>query len=72
MAEAGGNTLDSGESVAFASTESKLIQTAKPKQDQGRSYTLDRELMFMLDGRGQGGKREVTILRGSEEKKSNN
>jgi pilus assembly protein CpaB len=72
MAEAGDTSPDSAESVAFASADSKLIQTAKPKQDQGRSYTLDRELMFMLDGRGQGGKREVTILRGSEEKKINN
>lgn len=68
----GSDTPDSGESVAFASTDSKLLQPAKAKPDQGRSYTLDRELMFMLDGRGQGGKREVTILRGSEEKKSNN
>ena len=72
MAEAGDTSPDSAESVAFASADSKIVQTAKPKQDQGRSYTLDRELMFMLDGRGQGGKREVTILRGSEEKKINN
>ncbi len=69
--DAGSDTPDSGESVAFASTDSKLLQPAKAKPDQGRSYTLDRELMFMLDGRGQGSKREVTILRGSEEKKNN-
>jgi len=67
----GPESPDSGESVAFASTDSQPRQTAKPKPDQGRSYTLDRELMFMLDGR-VGGKREVTILRGTEEKKTNN
>ncbi len=73
VADTGSDTPDSGESVAFANAVSKLVQPAKPKQDQARSYTLDRELMFMLDGRGQpGGRREVTILRGSEEKKNNN
>jgi pilus assembly protein CpaB len=73
QADAASDPADSGESVAFASADPKLVQPAKTKPDQGRSYTLDRELMFMLDGRGQpGGKREVTILRGSEEKKNNN
>jgi pilus assembly protein CpaB len=71
-AETGPESPDSAESVAFAGTDSQPRQNAKPKPDQARSYTLDRELMFMLDGRGQGGKREVTILRGSEEKKNNN
>lgn len=54
-----------GESVAAASFANPDSQ-AKTQADQGRSYTMDRELMFMLDGRGQGAKRDVTILRGSE------
>lgn len=59
----------SGESVATASATSGAPKLAKPKPEQDRSYTVDRQLQFMLDGNGLG-KRQVIILRGKEEAKA--
>ena len=62
--------LDSGESLAVASIDGHPAQTVKTKPDQGRSYMLDRELLFMLDGRVPGKKTgDVTVLRGSAAQK---
>ena len=62
--------LDPGESLAVASTDGHPAQTVKTKPDQARSYTLDRELLFMLDERVPGKKTgDVTVLRGSAEHK---
>ena len=68
-AENGVGAPPSGESTAIANAEAPAAPVDKPKKDGDHSYVLDKELRFMLDGRGPAG-REVTILRGAEEKKT--
>jgi pilus assembly protein CpaB len=58
-----------GESTSVANAEATVGEGEKPKRDQERSYVLDKELRFMLDGHAPAS-REITILRGGEEKKA--
>lgn len=64
----GSDGVGSGESVAMTSGGS-MPKSTKTKSEQSRSYTVDRQLKFMLDGNGSG-RRQVFILRGSEETKA--
>ncbi len=64
----GSDGAGSGESVAMNS-DGNTAKSTKTKSEQSRSYTVDRQLKFMLDGNGLG-KRQVFILRGSEETKA--